>query len=900
MDLSNTPASLILVITALVDLANGTLTEDEILSPEEEASVNVDALVSDAVDEHQGRSTPLLNHILNQPRRATPTIPPGFTAPVFPRNVVLDEPSRPASRNAAPVAPAVPVIPVTTGRAATPISKKTKKEAEGTTTGVVKSMVGVTSTPAPVPATPVKANRKASPSKAKAQTVETPKKHLEEPVNTTQKESSPTYVSPVKATPKSKASGKKAPTVHEVTPQKDTKVLASTVVSSSKRQPLGKLDISAATNVPENEAPSAASSTKQEALVKPIRTVSTTAPISVPASPATVSTGSPIKKPIGAKTLRVVATPKTESPPQMPSFPSLPQVPTVEKLRSRQASIASINQPGTPASELISDTASFTSTSISRASSPPLIGGKVGSAPIRKKTKSQAKKDRQERARQAEEERAIEEQTPEPEVVQAPIVGRKKKAKKPVNPKIPATSTKSQPEPTKISSKEDEELEELYQANMAAKRAAADAAAAAAAAADVAAADAAAAAAAAIKSSASSPRAEPVAEPEPETAKDKREPIAQTILTDLQRTGELVTSALEFFKPLSSSLAHASKAIPMSGGPVGPPDLKIHFTEADLEALTKKQPVHLRGHDGTSDSRTLITPQGKFFWGLTQELEEKALELEKYIEELKGATRFHPKKHTAHNTGFQGQPNLPALATALKEAGAKLSKSTGQDMPRLDSPSAYQGGPSQRSQLPSVQANEDLLPPNQAQQPQTPADAGVYLNQFVLPNTDNPPPNAPRPEMAAVGGLPGAGTANMSVNANKLVKAAKAVAEGGAVGPELEGIGAITADLLGGVFVQNLEALVGADLGFSSFGSTDIGIDGSGLDVQGLVSAFEAGVGAGPGAFEGGRRRGGRSVLNVEEAEQAMLAAKKDHEALEKKLSVLIKRNKKMLSAGKA
>jgi hypothetical protein len=39
-------------------------------------------------------------------------------------------------------------------------------------------------------------------------------------------------------------------------------------------------------------------------------------------------------------------------------------------------------------------------------------------------------------------------------------------------------------------------------------------------------------------------------------------------------------------------------------------------------------------------------------------------------------------------------------------------------------------------------------------------------------------------------------------------------------------------------------------------------------------------------------------VLSVEEAEQAMLAAKKDHEALEKKLSVLMKRNRKMV--GKA
>lgn len=816
---------------------------------------------------------PLISHALDQTRHTTPTVPPGFTAPVVPRPVAIDHPSRPASRNAVTLAPAVPVIPITSVQAATPINKKSKKDPERTTNETAKPPTDAAPLPTPVPATPVKASRRTSPSKAKAQTVETPKKPAEV-ISTTIQENSSVSTSPAKTTPRSKAPNKKALAVNEMTPQKDDKVQAPAALSSAKRQPPGKLDISAATKIPENEAHSAANVNKQDIPAKPIRTASATAPVSVPASPAATSTGSPVKKPIGAKTLRVVATPKTESPPQLPPLSTLPQVPTVEKLRSRQASIASINQPGTPASEMISDTASFTSTSISRANSPPLIGGKVGSAPVRKKTKSQAKKDRQERARQAEEERAMDEQAPEPEVVQAPIVGRKKKTKKPANnAKLTTAPTKSQPETPKTVSKEDEELEALYQASIAAKKAAA------------------------AKASIPSPRVEPITEPE--TAKDKREPTAQSILADLQKTGELITSALEFFKPLNSSLAHASKTTQMSGGPVGPPDLKIHFTEADLEALTKRQPVHLRGHDGTSDSRTLITPQGKFFWGLTQELEEKALELEKHIEELKGAARFHPKKHTAQHTGFHGQPNLPALATALKEAGAKLSKSTGEDIPRLDSPSIYQGGPSQRSSVPSVQAHDDLLPPSQGQQPQTPTDAGVYLNQFVLPNTDNPPPNAPRPEMAAVGGLPGAGTANISVNANKLAKAAKAVAEGGAVGPELEGIGAITADLLGGVFVQNLEALVGADLGFSSLAAgNDVGFNGR-LDVQGLVSAFDASVGADADAFGSGIRRGGRSVLSVEEAEQAMLAAKKDHEALEKKLSALIKRNKKLVSAGR-
>ncbi|KAJ4295401.1 transcriptional repressor general negative regulator of transcription subunit 4 [Kalmusia sp. IMI 367209] len=840
--------------------------EHPILSVEEEASANVDALVSDAVNDHQGTSTPLISHILDQPRRATPTVPPGFSAPVGLRGIASDQPSRPASRNAVAVPPAVPIIPATPARPATPISKKTKQETPKTEISATKAPVEETLASTTAPTTPAKATQKASLSKTHV--TETSKKIAEVPT-VVPKDSKAPPPSPTKATPKNKATNKKGQVATELAPQKEIKAPIPATPSSSKRQPPGKLDISAATKIHEHDAQFEASLNKQDAPPKSVHSVSVTTSTSVPASPATISTGSPIKKPIGAKTLRVVATPKTESPPQLPPLSStaLPHVSTVEKLRSRQASIASINQPGTPASELISDTASFTSTSISRANSPPLIGGKVGSALVRKKTKSQAKKERQERARQAEEERAVEEHTHESEIVQAPIVGRKKKNKKPAsNPKPPAPPAKIQPEPQKPVHKEDDDTEEQIERKETPPAAVKPAP--------------------AVRPSVPSPRPESVADSD--MSKERRDPTAQSILADLQKTGELVASTLEFFKPLSSSLAHASRGVQNSGGPVGPPDLKIHFTEADLEALTKKQSVRLTGHDGTSDSRTLITPQGKFFWGLTHELEEKALELEKHIDELKGAARFHPRKHAAQNTASQGQPNLPALATALKEAGAKLSKSTAQEISKLDSPSLP---------LPPVQASGDLLTPQGVQQPQTPADAGVYLNQFVLPNTDNPPPNAPRPEMAAVGGLPGAGTANISVNANKLAKAAKAVAEGGAVGRELEGIGAITADLLGGVFVQNLEALVGADLGVSS-ANQDIGLDShGGLDVQELFSSIQADH---PGLFGGfSGRRGRRSVLSVEEAEQAMLAAKKDHEALEKKFSALSKRNRKMVNAGR-
>ena len=98
---------------------------------------------------------------------------------------------------------------------------------------------------------------------------------------------------------------------------------------------------------------------------------------------------------------------------------------------SRRPSLTSLNRPETPLSEKVSDNLSFTSASISRTNSPPPT--RVGSAPTRRVTKSQQKKERQERAKKAGEV-ATQKEEPvsrsEEPVVQAPIIGRKKKTKK--------------------------------------------------------------------------------------------------------------------------------------------------------------------------------------------------------------------------------------------------------------------------------------------------------------------------------------------------------------------------------------------------------------------------------------------------------------------------------------
>lgn len=780
------------------------------------------------------------------------------------------------------IIPAVPVVPATPIKVETPTKvRKGKQPAVQTAPAAVTKAL---------PATPTKSPSKAA--IAKTQPIDTSTKTEAAAKKTETKEKKSAPETPVKAGTKGKSAIKKADKAEkpvgvgessQKTPASeiaDLPITVGTPNTNTKRQHPGKLEIPMA-KVVEKEPTPITGPRKAEPQPKNVRAMVPTSTPSAPASPATAVAPSPIKHTAAPRTLRLVSTPKAEIPPTVVApTPPLPQIPTMDKLRSRQASIASLNPPGTPASELISDTASMTSGMISRAGSPPPTSTIVGSAPVRKITKAQAKKNRQERKRQEEGTVAAEDKS-DVEVVQAPIVGRKKKAKKPSTTPKPvaamasamAAAAKSQPASPKSVTVEDEPLELPTVASVKAQ------------------------------STRNSASATPEPEYHPEEVRERREPSAQSVLNELQKTGELLVSALEFFKPLSSTLTHGSRTN-QAGLSTSPPDMKIHFSEADLDLLARKKPVRLSGHEGKPDSRTLITPNGKFFWGLSHELEEKALQLEAQIEQLTGQTRFHPTSRTSHQTLPYSPTSdmLPAIATALKEAGKKLNPHSPTRALKFD-PTAYS------QQLPHLNAH-DLPPPNLSPPPvqqQTPADAGAYLNQFVLPKTDNPPPNQPRPEMAAVGGPPGSGTASISVQASRFEKAARAVVEGGAVGStEIDGLGSIIGDKRGGVFVKGLESLVSAGLG--------LGASAEPARDEDLSSAFEGrfemgpdnelrSVGSGTSGWSGSsggvaNKRsappGRGSVLSLEEAEAAMLSARREHEVLERKLAGLMKKNKKL------
>lgn len=163
--------------------------------------------------------------------------------------------------------------------------------------------------------------------------------------------------------------------------------------------------------------------------------------------PNTPLTGSDLSAPRQPRVLRVIDTPKTGTPPP-PQSAATSSVSSAAALKAlaRRSSASSFSRPATPA-DLGSDYEPGTSASVSRANSPP--PSRFGSAPIRVVTKSQVKKDRKLKAKQTEGKKgevAIPDAVAE-ETIQAPIVGRKRKAKKTSTPVQSETPTVVEIEP---------------------------------------------------------------------------------------------------------------------------------------------------------------------------------------------------------------------------------------------------------------------------------------------------------------------------------------------------------------------------------------------------------------------------------------------------------------------
>ncbi|GAB7329175.1 hypothetical protein MBLNU13_g00995t1 [Cladosporium sp. NU13] len=448
-------------------------------------------------------------------------------------------------------------------------------------------------------------------------------------------------------------------------PVSATPAKADGKLDSTKRKHPGKLDIAAAVDKQAQTTSSNAASTMTPADVgtpiKQLRNVSQppSAP-SVPASPNT-SIPSPAFK-TAPRTLRVVqtATPKAEAPPAVQSI-STPPAPAFGKLPSRKPSVASMNLPGTPSSEHVSmsDNVSMTSTSQSRANSPPPIGGsRVGSAPIREKTKSQQKKDRQERAKAKEEEERAkllrEGNAIAEEPAQEAIVSRKKKEKKEKAPKpvkvkeVPQkaepTTTDTTPTVSRAVSPGPQEKEAPVQVE--------------------------------------TPMPAPVRTPSmPLQSPHEPSPPPTPTLSPAQIVAELRAAKPEIQKALDSLFRTSGAASLKSGQNIIPKDLanpaswktdfNIKLTKDEVDALLKHSvpAIQYGGEEGRIWDRGMVTPSGAHLRALNQELERRFLDLEGALQSMPEELRWRPTK-PQNDTRFPSF-DLEALKRDFENVGAR-------------------------------------------------------------------------------------------------------------------------------------------------------------------------------------------------------------------------------------
>ncbi|KAI1304034.1 hypothetical protein F5Y03DRAFT_181175 [Xylaria venustula] len=421
----------------------GGQTQDDDLLPLDAASSAVDALVADSYPSDFSDSISHFDGI------KSPSLPPGlgFThahpVPVFDERVGerIESPTlqdRPQSRNNVIRSLATPIH-----RPATPLAPKSNRQ------------TSVRTKDEPVGGNDAKKNIKelanvsglahdiaAQASKSKANLLQ----EEDFPALDSVKTASP---SKANATPSKPGQASKTPSSKKAVSDTPNKATENKPKRSEKRPMPGILDIAAATSkkaeIPDKVSVNNSHSTQTSKT--PVASALSTPTLT------TASVSSPLAK-AAPKTLRLVQTPKTE-------FPATNIAPAaVASIRSAAAA-SSAHRPVTPASEIVSDTASIVSASVSasRTSSPP--PSKIGSLPTRPTTKSQQRKQRKEASKEAAAQ--IAETNPfEPEIEIAPIQSRKKKQKKEKKPAgtsrtstRPATpSTSEAPEDKPTSEKE--------------------------------------------------------------------------------------------------------------------------------------------------------------------------------------------------------------------------------------------------------------------------------------------------------------------------------------------------------------------------------------------------------------------------------------------------------------
>lgn len=487
-----------------------------------------------------------------------------------------------------------------------------------------------------------------------------------------------------------------------------------------KRVPPGKLDIVAATRdlIKETQAISATYATKQaankglpggSAVGQAKSRTSGSSAISGPESSTTRITRH--------KTIRLVATTKTEVAPNIQEAAAAPKVAPSqsEKLPSSKAGNAPAQPPASPAGDLISDYASITSTSMSRANSPP--PSKSGTGTTAYLSKTQQKRQRREARKLQQEKKAddelaarkveLEEKAMEPHSTDAvdekeesretsldvpenkeiaPIIGRKKKKAK----KTKATAEDSTPSvsmPTSPAVVEQENTNEqgketgsglltkdIKEENVPPEK----------------------------------PENGPVPVTEAANAKDEGDHTSKTtansIIIDLASSQDVDFSTL--FKSVQPNGGHGHRS-DITAAEYPEVNRKVTLSDGDKAKLAAGEAVHVVGDPKVSASRIMITPGGDVLRGLTEEEEQRYLGLEGRIASNVGITAYHSTRHSGPN-------KLASVCGRLVQSGSpsSLSNST------LDLDS-----PTRTAELCSSAIDKIFR------------DAALdYINQFIMPS----------------------------------------------------------------------------------------------------------------------------------------------------------------------
>ncbi|KAM3415384.1 hypothetical protein BST61_g8911 [Cercospora zeina] len=666
------------------------------------------------------RSTPPVppgfeGHILES-RRSTPSIPPGLAKPTALPDLEgsMSRPtSRPSSRTSltrrtSQILPALPLRPATPQRISLPAKVETHQTVDAST----------------VHETPTKAPKTASPSDLKGATSAGPVAAEENRSRAAESSADAGKAALILDLQARKGVDPEVDLDYikgEADQSKPQRRIADQVDITKRKHP-GKLDISAAVN---NDAHATSTSSNAEA-----QSVQKVQPVPLSAGGSTSSAAKPAESPMASpafrsapRTLRVVQTPKTEAPAGgLPSAPSMASVVAAHKLPSRKPSVASINFPGTPSSEQVSmsDNISVESTSQSRANSPPLAAsGKVGSAPVRAKTKSQQKKERQERAKAMEEikSKGSDPIVPLPEelVVEA-IQSRKKKTKKEkeVHPKPKNAATVATTDTTPTASRTPSPRRKTTKEALAPPEA-----------------------------TVSEPKlSTPVgvgAQAQAPHSTSVPSPPATPTLTPAQLIAELKASAPQIQRCIDSLFRVSNSRDFKTHQNVShkdllnnwQTDLKFNLNKNDVEALlTGKVPaIYYGGDEGHVFDRGMIAPSGANLRALTKELETRFLELERALREMPEESRFRPSKP-------QNDLKLPAID--LEAVKRQYENGSGR-------------GPSVMEQM--VQDGATLKKGAFLVD-----EASKYINEFVMPPV-TPPPSAAMQTRAHASAPAGQGSA---------------------------------------------------------------------------------------------------------------------------------------------